>query len=251
MATGIDAIYPASIGPLPFYPDYVFGYIDGQWPSFAQMKAKYPLARAVSISANPDSVNALSAVVADCEEGDYSEEDAADASAKKLAAGWVPAIYCSFAIWHDCMETCVQEGVDPNEIDWLIAAYPGIGPTLYPGSPGHQFVDQGSYDQWVIQDGWQPGRPIVTPKPKVSEEMIASTPSGNGYWVCKPDGSIWSYGDAQYLYGLNHPKQLLVAGDTVTGFASHPTSQGYWISTASGAVYAFGAAAYHGGPNVP
>lgn len=249
MQIGIDAIYPASIPPLPFVPAYVMGYIDGNWPSFQQMKAQYPQAKAVSISANPNSVNALSAVVADCEQGDYNEQRQAVAAQKKLAAGWVPATYCSFSIWHDCQLACSAIGVDPNKVDWLIAAYPGIGPTLYPGSPGHQWIDQGSYDQWVIQDGWQPGRPLV--QPKVAEEMIASTPSGNGYWVCKPDGSIWSYGDAQYFGGLNWPTQELQPGDSVTGFASHPNTQGYWISTASGAVFAYGAASYHGGPNVP
>ncbi len=100
----------------------------------------------------------------------------AQASYKKLAAGWVPAIYCSLSIWHDCMDTCISEGVDPNDVDWLIAAYPGIGPVLYPGSPGHQWVDQGSYDQWVIQDGWQPGSPIAQTH-RVEEDMARTLDS--------------------------------------------------------------------------
>lgn len=79
--------------------------------------------------------------------------------------------------------------------------------------------------------------------------MIASTPSGNGYWICKPDGSIWSFGDAQWLGAMNWPTNVLVAGDTITGFTSHPTTPGYWISTDKGSVYAYGAATWHG--NLP
>lgn len=87
------------------------------------------------------------------------------------------------------------------------------------------------------------------PSPSVTgEDMIASTPSGNGYWICKPDGSIYSFGDANWLGAMNWPTNVLTPGDTPTGFASHPTLPGYWISTASGGVYAYGAAGYHGGP---
>lgn len=88
------------------------------------------------------------------------------------------------------------------------------------------------------------------PQPIVEEnDMIAFTPSGNGYWVCKPnDGSIYSYGDAQWLGALNYPKNNLVSGDVVTGFASHPSTAGYIMSTQKGYVYAFGTAPYKGGP---
>lgn len=78
--------------------------------------------------------------------------------------------------------------------------------------------------------------------------MIAPTHTGQGYWVCKPDGSIWSYGDAVYHGGMNWPNELLVSGDVITGFAAHPSLYGYWISTQMGFVYAFGEAAYHGAP---
>jgi hypothetical protein len=77
--------------------------------------------------------------------------------------------------------------------------------------------------------------------------MIASTPSGNGYWICRADGSVWSFGDAQYLGGCNPgASAAMPAGETVTGFASHPGAQGYWIHTSGNHVYAFGQAGYHG-----
>jgi hypothetical protein len=79
--------------------------------------------------------------------------------------------------------------------------------------------------------------------------MIASTPTGNGYWICKADGSVWSYGDAVYQGGTNSAaKTPMPAGHIATGFASHPTQQGYWITTDHDEVYAFGACAYHGAP---
>jgi hypothetical protein len=88
---------------------------------------------------------------------------------------------------------------------------------------------------------------LITNQP--GDDMIASTPSGNGYWICKPDGSIWSFGDAQWLGAMNWPTNVLVPGDTITGFTSHPTTPGYWISTDKGSVYAYGAATWHG--NLP
>jgi hypothetical protein len=103
-----------------------------------------------------------------------------------------------------------------------------------------------------------------TPPPAAKDiPMITSTPSGNGYWVAKSDGSVWSYGDAQYLGGLNPgaplypggpgiPAGSLVPGDYVIGIAAHPQvldgAQGYWLTTAEGRVYAFGTSDYFGAP---
>jgi hypothetical protein len=82
--------------------------------------------------------------------------------------------------------------------------------------------------------------------------MIASTPSGNGYWVLKPDGSVWSYGDAEYKGGCNPGASApMPAGHVAVGIAAHPVTQGYWITTNFGEVYAFGSSDYKGSPNVP
>ena len=54
--------------------------------------------------------------------------------------------------------------------------------------------------------------------------MLDHTPSGNGYWIVHSDGSVWSFGDAQYCGGCNPgapaqagkpgiPAGLLAAGE--------------------------------------
>ena len=99
-----------------------------------------------------------------------------------------------------------------------------------------------------------PPKPTPPPQPPPPQEfnMITSTPSGNGYWVLHPDGSVWSYGDAKYFGGLNPGAPVgggaLPAGQTAISIESHPGGEGYWILSSQHQVYAFGAAAYHGAP---
>lgn len=85
-------------------------------------------------------------------------------------------------------------------------------------------------------------------------ELIAPTPSGNGYWLVSASGAVITRGDAQYLGGPNTSKTPtgwdgppnLVAGHTCTGIAAHPSSQGYWITDNAGLIYAYGAARWAG-----
>ncbi len=166
--TMYDAVTPASIPSSAPDPDYVLGYVNGNWPSYDELVAKYPRAIPVAISTLPgDSAERL-AQGCDGEAGDYSEAQAAHFAATKLVLGVVPFIYCSWDAWHDYQQACVDVGVSPNEVDWGIAAYPGIGPEPYPGSVFHQWVDWGNYDQSAVVDGWQPGRLVHPTPPEVT-----------------------------------------------------------------------------------
>jgi hypothetical protein len=130
---------------------------------------------------------------------------------------------------------------------------PSCWPGLVTTADGTQWTDHGGvWDESLLSDDFFATVPVPPPIPPVpptpqGDDMIASTPSGNGYWICRPDGSVWSYGDAQYHGGTNPGTPTpMPAGHVATGFASHPTSQGYWISTDHNEVYAFGVAGYHG-----
>jgi hypothetical protein len=128
------------------------------------MMAKYPPARGISLSAIPSNPNRLDANGCDCENGDYTDDQAAQFAKDKLARGQVPLIYCSWAMWADVKSQCILIGVNPSSVDWFIAAYPGIGAgILYPGSIGHQYADVGLYDESVVLDGYVPGRLVNTP----------------------------------------------------------------------------------------
>lgn len=169
-ASMYDATAPDTIPANVPAPGYTMGYVDGNWPSYDAMRAKYPTAVPVAISAIPGSTAAPTAQGWDGEAGDYSPPEAAHFSAGKLVLGLVPFGYCSWSNWHDYQMAHVAIGIDPTRVDWGIAAYPGIGPVLYAGSVFHQFVDHGPYDESVVADGWLPGRPVAGPQLVVKKE---------------------------------------------------------------------------------
>ena len=164
-----DAVSPASIPAGVPPPGYVLGYVDGEWPSYDALVARWPSAVPAAISTIPGSPATGRAQGCDGEAGDYSPAQAAHFAATKLVLGFVPFIYCSWAEWHDYQAACTAVGVSPEEVDWGIAAYPGIGPILYPGTVFHQFVDHGAYDESVVRDGWIPGRTVIVPPSPVQE----------------------------------------------------------------------------------
>lgn len=99
------------------------------------------------------------------------------------------------------------------------------------------------------------GVPTPPPPPQpTGETMIAGTPSGNGYWLCSPQGAIITRGDAQYLGGPNTSQvngqwtgpPNLPAGHTIVSFAARGNSQGYWAEDDTGLIYAYGAAGWYG-----
>lgn len=155
-----DATTPGSIPVSAGVPDYAMGYTNGAWPSYQGMKMKYPRAVPVAISAVPGKPNLWVPQGCDGERGDYDPEQAGQFCAWTIATGVVPFVYCSWSAWHDYQQGVQAAGINPNAVDWLIAAYPGIGPVPYPGSIGHQWIDRGTYDESAIVPGWVPGRPI-------------------------------------------------------------------------------------------
>ncbi len=71
---------------------------------------------------------------------------------------------------------------------------------------------------------------------------MASTPTGNGYWLVAADGGIFSYGDAGFFgstgdLSLNQP---------IVGMAAHPGGKGYWFVAADGGIFSFGGARFFG-----
>src|SRR5207302_202798 len=72
---------------------------------------------------------------------------------------------------------------------------------------------------------------------------MATTPSGNGYWLVASDGGVFAYGDASFLGApaglpLNRP---------IVGMAATPNGKGYWLVAADGGVFAYGDANWYGG----
>ena len=173
MPTMYDAVDPAEIPSSAPEPDYAMGYVNGRWPSYDTIVAKYPRAVPVAISAIPGGPSEGLAQGCDGEGGDYDAVQAAHFAASKLVLERVPFIYCSFDVWHEYQLACSAIGVSPNRVDWGIAAYPGIGAEPYPGSVFHQWVDWGPYDQSAVVAGWIPGR-LLTPNPPAPDPEAES-----------------------------------------------------------------------------
>ena len=71
---------------------------------------------------------------------------------------------------------------------------------------------------------------------------MASTATGNGYWLVGSDGGIFSFGDAQF-YGSTGNIHL---NKPVVGMAATPTGKGYWMVAEDGGVFAYGDARFCG-----
>ncbi len=69
---------------------------------------------------------------------------------------------------------------------------------------------------------------------------MASTSTGNGYWLVASDGGIFAFGDAPFLGStggtpLNKP---------IVGMAVTPRNTGYWLVASDGGIFSFGATFY-------
>jgi hypothetical protein len=83
--------------------------------------------------------------------------------------------------------------------------------------------------------------------PQGGEDMIANTASGNGYWIVKPDGAVYAFGDAQFKGAPNSPN-VVPKGHAIVGIAG-VGNNGYRIVADEGSVYCFGSANYYGRPD--
>lgn len=104
------------------------------------------------------------------------------------------------------------------------------------------------------------GEPVTIPTPTPDTDNVtaeekaldpvtdmAAMPNGRGYWVLRADGSVYAFGDAQYLGGPNIGP-LLAAKDVAVAISSTPSGLGYWIASADGGVFSFGDAKFFGAP---
>ena len=71
---------------------------------------------------------------------------------------------------------------------------------------------------------------------------MATTPKGDGYWMCDIDGDVRAFGSARFHGSL--AGQLL--NQPVVGMAATATGKGYWLVAADGGVFEFGDAKFRG-----
>jgi hypothetical protein len=101
-----------------------------------------------------------------------------------------------------------------------------------------------------------PATPVVTPiggtdpcpqlnpsaPPPAPIVDMASTPSGNGYWLVDAQGYVSAYGGAVEYGGMGgHPLNA-----PISHIVSTPDGKGYWLVAADGGVFSFGDAQFYG-----
>jgi len=84
-----------------------------------------------------------------------------------------------------------------------------------------------------VLNGKLPNKPIVG---------MATTPSGNGYWMVASDGGIFCFGDAAFYGSTGN----LTLAKPIVDMAATPTGEGYWLVAEDGGIFTFGNAAFRG-----
>lgn len=153
MRTAYDAITPSNIRA---DAQVVCGYVDGRYAWTASDWARFPHASKgrIAVFASTNDGNIL-----DVEPGNATPAQAPGWVQRRRAAGIDPTVYCSLSDW-----PAVKAAFDTDKVaqpHYWIAAYPGNGANLYPGSVAHQYESLSTVDISVVADYW----PGVDPKP--------------------------------------------------------------------------------------
>lgn len=184
---------------LPAGFDFYAGYVDGNFKNFAQIEEMYP-GKTVPIAVF-STTNA--GIVGDCETGDMTPQTAVSWVVMRRKAGVDPTIYCSYAAWGGVQQAFSTAGV--AQPHYWIAAYPGNGANLYPGSVAHQWIDRGPYDESVVADYW-PGvdAPPIPDPPQGASMAVTQTVTfragqwdvfqvaGGALWHKWTNGQVWA-----------------------------------------------------------
>jgi hypothetical protein len=151
--TFYDAISPANI---PVTAQGVCGYVDGRYAWSAAEWARFPHAVKARIAVFSSTNDGH---VLDVEPGCSTPASAPGWVVRRRKAGIDPTVYCSLSAWPTVKAAFRNAGV--TEPHWWVAAYPGNGANLYPGSIAHQWQNPGPVDISVVADYW-PGVDTTT-----------------------------------------------------------------------------------------
>lgn len=166
MRTMYDSTVAADI---PRTAAMVAGYVDGVPRWSAADWNWFPNAIKVRIALDPATDDGQ---VLDVERGAANPDQAPGWVRRRRAAGQIPTVYCSQALWATVRAEFARQ--DVAEPLWWIAAYPGTGPNTVPdGAVAHQFAGEntgsgGHYDLSAVLDYW----PGVDVRPSNEGELL-------------------------------------------------------------------------------
>lgn len=204
-----------SVSEFPAGADLYGAYVDGRYANYNTAVGLYGASKVVGIAVFASTNNGI---VGDCENGDMTPQTAVSWVVMRRNAGVDPTIYCSLSAWPSVQAAFTAANV--AQPHYWIAAYPGIGPSLYSGSIAHQYADSGpngeNIDISVVAPYW-PGVDQAVPSPTgddvpASTDVVASwsAPGSDGsvYYDLHADGGLFCYGgavptDLEYIASAN------------------------------------------------
>jgi hypothetical protein len=143
------------------------GYLDGEWPSYAQLVAQHPGFLHVSITVFYTDNEGQ---VLDVESGDATPEQAVIWVRNRRAAGADPTVYCSMSTWPTVKAAFAAAGVAQPHY-WVADYSLGSNPAIPAGAIALQYVDMGGYDISVVADYWPGVDPAPAAPTAVPEEI--------------------------------------------------------------------------------
>jgi peptidoglycan hydrolase-like protein with peptidoglycan-binding domain len=114
----------------------------------------------------------------------------------------------------------------------LLVVTPGTASAAYPDNPA-QPVNFGNAGFFGPAGGLQLNKPAVG---------MASTSTGNGYWIVASDGGIFNYGDAGFFGSAG----AIPLNKPIVGMAATPDGKGYWLVASDGGIFSYGDAQFYG-----
>jgi hypothetical protein len=114
----------------------------------------------------------------------------------------------------------------------LLAVTPGTASAAYADNPA-QPVNFGNAGFFGPAGGLQLNAPAVG---------MASTATGNGYWIVSSDGGIFNYGDAGFFGSAG----AIALNKPIVGMAATHDGGGYWLVASDGGIFSYGDAKFFG-----
>lgn len=157
MRTMYDGITPTEVPP---GGQLYAGYVDGNWPSYPGLVARFPAVVHVPIAV---SASTDAGTVLDVEQGDASPAQAVDWVLMRRRAGVDPSVYCSLSAWPAVRAAFAARGV--TEPHYWVADYSPS--TVIPeGAVALQHTNTAGYDVSAVVDYW----PGVDPAPAATSQ---------------------------------------------------------------------------------
>ena len=203
MATVYDSV---TVSALPADPNAIYlGYVDGAWPNFAAVKARFPNNRVLSVT----TTGFTKADICDVESGDATPAIAAHG----VRAGLYGTIYSARSNLNDLVAALAG-----LQWHWFCADWTGVR-HLVPGSVATQYADPpasgGNYDVSVTDGSWPntpplPALPFTDPDLEILMSLAASpTDALNAYirdkWAIYRSDPLTGAAVAYLTAGYNGP----------------------------------------------